>query len=290
MLQGCGTAIITPFLDDGHIDEQGLRDIVAYQEEQGVDMIIACGSTGESATLDHKEHIRVIEIVVDAAKRAKVVAGTGSNATHEAIYLSKEAQNVGAHAMLSVSPYYNKPTPQGIIMHFEAIARAVDIPIIIYNIPGRTGSNITASTMLKLATIPGIAGVKEASGDLGQMMDIIAKAPKDFSVLAGDDAMTFPLMALGGNGVISVASNLVPGRMKALVDLMTSGQVAEAKQIHYELLPLFHAIFLETNPIPIKTAMRMVGRPAGPFRLPLCDMTPHNRDALMKVLQDLKIL
>ncbi len=290
MLQGCGTAIVTPFLDDGRIDEQGLRDSVAFQEEQGVDMIIPCGSTGESATLDHKEHIRAIEIVVDAVKKAKVVAGTGSNATHEAIYLSKEAQNAGAHGVLSVSPYYNKPTPQGIIMHYEAIAQAIDIPIIIYNIPGRTASNINAATMTKLASIPGIGGVKEASGDIGQVMSIIAKAPKGFSVLAGDDSTTFPLMALGGHGVISVASNIVPGKMKSLVDNMFSGNIEEARRIHYELLPLFHALFLETNPIPIKTAMRMAGRPSGPFRLPLCDMTPHNQEVLKKVLQDLKIL
>ncbi|WP_019177871.1 4-hydroxy-tetrahydrodipicolinate synthase [Methanomassiliicoccus luminyensis] len=284
MFSGCATAIITPMRRDGAIDEDGLRELVRFQEDNGISMLVPCGTTGESATLDYQEHLRVIEIVVDEAKRARVVAGTGANATSEAVHLSKAAQDLGAHALLSVSPYYNKPTPAGVVKHFEAIAGAVDIPIIVYNIPSRTGSNINAATMLKMAEIPGIAGVKEASGDLAQMAAIAASAPKDFTVLSGDDALTVPAMAVGAKGVISVVSNIVPDRVVSLVKAMNAGKLEEARRLNADLIPLVAAMFIETNPIPVKTALRVMGKPSGPFRLPLCDMSEANLDSLRKTL------
>lgn len=284
MFSGCSTAIITPMKSNGDIDEEGLRELIKFQEENGVDTIVPCGSTGESATLSFKEHLKVIEITVNSVTRAKVMAGTGSNSTSEALELSKAAQDIGADSVLSICPYYNKPTPRGIRLHFEAIASSIDIPIIIYNIPSRTGTNITADLMLELAKIPGIAGVKEASGNLNQIGKIAAFAPKDFTVLSGDDALTLPAMAVGAKGAISVSSNIVPDRMSAMIRAMLSGDSEKANQINRGLMPLYEALFLETNPIPIKTAMRLVGRPSGPLRLPLCDMDRKNEDKLRSVL------
>jgi 4-hydroxy-tetrahydrodipicolinate synthase len=286
MFSGCATAIVTPMLKDGAVDEDGLRALVSFQEEKGIRYLVPCGSTGESATLDHQEHLRVIEIVIDQVKRAKVIAGTGSNATSEAIQLSKAAQDMGADGMLSVCPYYNKPTPQGILKHFEAIGSAIDVPVIIYNIPSRTGTNITAQTMLQLATLPNIAGVKEASGDINQIARIAAGAPKGFTVLSGDDAMTLPAMSVGAKGVISVASNVVPELMLELVDNALAGRMEEAKMMNTKLLPMFSALFVETNPIPVKTALRLMGLRVGPLRLPLCDMTAPDLDLLKKTLAD----
>ena len=290
MFSGCATAIITPMRKDGGIDEDGLRELVRFQEEKGIRNLVPCGTTGESATLDLQEHLRVIEIVVDEAKKSKVIAGTGANATSEAVHLSKAAEDLGAHALLSVSPYYNKPTPAGVVKHFEAIAAAVKIPIIVYNIPSRTGSNISANTMVELAKIPGIAGVKEASGDLNQMANIVARTPKDFIVLSGDDALTVPAMSVGAKGVISVASNIVPDRTIAVVEAMKAGKVEEARRLHAEMLPLIGALFIETNPIPVKTALRLMGRPAGPFRLPLCDMSEANLESLKRTLASYKLI
>ncbi len=290
MFSGCATAIITPMTPDGGIDEAGLRELVRMQEENGIATLVPCGSTGESATLNHQEHLRVIEVVIDEARKAKVIAGSGSNATSEAIHLSKGAQDLGADGLLSISPYYNKPTMAGIIKHYEAIAAAVDIPTIIYNIPSRTGSNINAATMLRLAQVPGIGGVKEASGDINQIAAIASQAPKDFLVLSGDDAMTVPAMAVGAKGVISVTSNLVPATMLSMVNAMMNGNVVEARRINDGLLPLFSALFIETNPIPVKTALRLMGRPAGPFRLPLCDLLPGNLDTLKRTLSDYKLI
>ncbi len=290
MFSGCATAIITPMTTKGEVDEEGLRELVRFQEEHGIRIIVPCGSTGESATLSHEEHLQVIKIVRDETRRSKVIAGTGSNATSEAIHLSKGAKDLGVDGVLSVSPYYNKPTQAGIIKHFEAIDAAVDIPTIIYNIPSRTGSNITASTMLKLAEIPSMVGVKEASGDINQIAKILAGAPKDFTVLSGDDAMVLPAMALGARGVISVTSNILPEEMLSLVRAILDGNMAEARRINGELLPIFTALFLETNPIPVKTAVRLMGRPAGPFRLPLCDMSPNNLQTLRSVLAERKLI
>lgn len=290
MIRGCATALVTPFTEKGELDEEGLRTLVGFQEAQGVDYIVPCGTTGESATLTHAEHLKVIKIVMDQVKRAKVIAGAGSNATHEAILLSKGAKDMGVHAILSISPYYNKPTQKGIFRHYEAIAKAVDASIIIYNVPGRTGSNINPSTVLKLAEVPNIVGIKEASGNLAQIMAILGSAPKGFSVISGDDAFTYPLLALGANGVISVASNVVPNEVSRMVHLALEGRWEEARKIHYRLLPLFNNLFIETNPIPAKTALRLMGKPAGSFRLPLCDMEPANLEVLKKTLLDLGII
>ena len=284
MFSGLATALITPMRADGSIDEAGLRQLVRFQEERGVRALVPCGSTGESATLDHEEHLQAIRIVVDEARKAKIIAGTGSNSTAEAIHLSKGAQDLGADGLLSVSPYYNRPTPTGIIGHFKAISDAVDIPIIVYNIPSRTGSNITSATMLELAKLPNVAGAKEASGDINQIARIVAGAPRDFTVLSGDDGMTLPAMALGAKGVISVASNIVPERMLRLVNEMLEGRLDDARRTNQELLPLFSALFLETNPQPVKAAVRLMGLPAGPLRMPLCDMSPANLESLKKVL------
>jgi 4-hydroxy-tetrahydrodipicolinate synthase len=289
-LQGTGTAIVTPFKDNGEVDEEGLRALVTFQEENGVDFIIPVGTTGESATLSHSEHLKVIKIVVDHAKRAKIVAGAGSNSTSEAIHLSKGARDLGVSAILSISPYYNKPTQKGLIKHYEAITKAVDAPFIVYNVPGRTGGNINPSTVLKLAENPNIIGIKEASGNMSQIMAILERAPKGFSVVSGDDALTFPIMALGGKGVISVASNVAPAHVSSMVRDALDGRWEEARKQHFKLLPLFINLFLETNPIPVKTALRMMGKPAGIFRLPLCDMEPSNQEVLRKTLADLGLL
>ncbi|MDD1748144.1 MAG: 4-hydroxy-tetrahydrodipicolinate synthase [Methanomassiliicoccales archaeon] len=289
-LQGTGTAIVTPFKEGGEVDEEGLRSLVTFQEENGVDFIVPVGTTGESATLSHTEHLKVIKIVVDQAKRAKVVAGAGSNSTSEAIHLSKGARDLGVSAILSISPYYNKPTQKGLIKHYEAITKAVDAPFIVYNVPGRTGSNINPSTVLKLAENPNIIGVKEASGNMSQIMAILERAPKGFSVVSGDDALTFPIMALGGRGVISVASNVAPSQVSSMVRDALDGRWEESRKQHFRLLPLFTNLFLETNPIPVKTALRMMGMPAGVFRLPLCEMEPSNQEVLRKTLADLGLL
>jgi 4-hydroxy-tetrahydrodipicolinate synthase len=248
------------------------------------------GTTGESPTLDNDEADRVIRIVVQQARgRVPVIAGAGSNCTGKATHLAAAAKAAGAAATLQVAPYYNKPTAEGFFRHFTAIADAVDLPMIVYNIAGRTGKNIENSTMLKLAKHKNIVAVKEASGNIDQMMGLIAAKPKDFDVLSGDDNLTFPLMALGGTGVISVASNLVPERMKALTQAARAGQWDKARSLHYELLPLFKAIFIETNPIPIKAAMAMKGHGKEVYRLPMCPMSDENRKALQAVLEQLKI-
>ncbi|WP_400259814.1 4-hydroxy-tetrahydrodipicolinate synthase [Candidatus Methanomassiliicoccus intestinalis] len=284
MFSGCSTAIITPMKADGAIDEEGLRELVKFQEENGVKTIVPCGSTGESATLSYEEHLQVIKIVVDAAQKAKVMAGAGSNSTSEALELSKAAEDIGADSLLSITPYYNKPTAKGVRLHFEKIAAAIEIPVIVYNIPSRTGMNISADLMLELAKIPGIAGVKEASGNLNQIAKIAALAPKDFCVLSGDDALTLPAMAVGAQGAISVSSNITPAKVVRMIEEMLKGNVQQAREINQELMPLYEALFLETNPIPIKTAMRLAGHPAGPLRLPLCDMDEKNEERLKSVL------
>jgi 4-hydroxy-tetrahydrodipicolinate synthase len=290
MFQGCATALITPFREDGEIDEQGLRQLVAMQERAGVDAIVPCGTTGESATLTHKEHLKVIGIVREEAKRAKVIAGAGSNATHEAIHLSKGAKDLGVDGVLLISPYYNKPNQKGIFRHYEAIAKAVDVPIVVYNVPSRTGCNITAPTVKRLSEVPNVVALKEASGNMSQIMDILASVPPEFSVLSGDDIITYPMMTLGAKGVISVTSNLVPELMVKMTHAAVEGDWAKAREVHFQLLPLFHDLFLDTNPIPVKTAMRMMKRPSGVFRLPLCDMEQATADVLRKTLREMKLL
>jgi 4-hydroxy-tetrahydrodipicolinate synthase len=290
MFRGTFTALVTPFTDNGSIDELALRKLVDFQIENGITGLVPMGTTGESPTVSHEENVRVIKIVVDQAKgRVPVIAGAGSNCTDEAVDLSKKALDVGATACLQVAPYYNKPTQEGFFRHFTEIAEKANIPMIVYNIPSRTGKNIENSTMLRLAKHKNIIGVKEASGDLGQMMDLISKKPADFTVLSGDDNLTFPLIALGGDGIISVASNIIPKRMSGFVATALAGDYNKARTLHYELLPLFKALFIETNPIPIKAAMVVAGKMKEIYRLPMCPMAKENRDALVAVLKQYDI-
>jgi len=284
MLQGTGTALITPFHRDGSIDEEALRSLVDFQEENGIDMLLPCGSTGEAACLSREEHLRVISIVIDQARRAKILAGAGSNCTREAVDLSKEAADMGADAILSISPYYNKPTQEGIYQHYKAIAEAAQIPVIIYNVPSRTGSNVLPATDLRLAQLPNIGGVKEASGTIDQIKEVIAGRPQGFSVLSGDDSMTYDIMCAGGDGVLSVASNCCPKQVSAMVNLLRAGKQAEAKKMQEQLLPLFKALFCESNPIPIKYAMARLGYGCDGLRLPLTPLSKAGRDKLDPVL------
>jgi 4-hydroxy-tetrahydrodipicolinate synthase len=287
MFAGISTALITPFKTDGTVDEDAFRRLIDFQEENGVDVIVPCGSTGESATLSPDEHIRVIEIAVDQAKKAKVLAGAGSNSTAEAITLSRHAEDLGADGILSISPYYNKPTQEGIYLHYKAIAESVEIPIVVYNVPGRTGSNITSETMLRMAEIPGIDAVKEASGNMAQVQRIIAGRPRGFEVLSGDDGLTIPLMSIGADGVISVAGNCCPGLMSKMVHYMESRLFDEALGINNMLLPLFSALFVESNPIPVKFAMKRLGFGNGIPRLPLTPLSEKGQAVLVPVLEEL---
>ena len=283
---GCGTALATPFAENGSVDERALRSLVDWQIAEGVHFLVPCGSTGEAATMTAVEHRRVVEIVVDQTRgRVPVVAGAGSNDTRKAIALSKEMCAAGATHLLHVSPMYNKPPQRGIIAHFRAIADAVDTPTIVYNVPGRTGSNIEARTTLALAEIPSIIAVKEASGNLGQIMEIIRERPERFSVLSGDDALTLAVMAAGGDGIISVVSNVTPAKMARLVECCRAGDFAGARTIHEQLSPWMRAAFIESNPIPVKAALAMLGRAGNVVRLPLVplreELSPDVRAALV---------
>ena len=280
MFEGTATALITPFKKDGSIDEEGLRRLVDFQEENGVTTLVPCGSTGESATLSHEEHIRVVSIVRDQAKDAKVLAGAGSNSTAEAVMLSKAAADLGVDGILSISPYYVKPTQEGIYQHYKSISESIDIPVIVYNVPGRTGSNITAETTLRMAQLPGIIGIKEASGNVSQVGDILANKPKDFEVLSGDDGLTFPMLAMGCTGVISVAANCCPNSMTQMVQLCLKEKYIDARAIHFKMLPLFRDLFIESNPIPIKYVMKRLGYGNGKPRLPLTELSPQSRPKL----------
>jgi len=287
MFRGISTAIITPYTRDNKVDEEGLRRLVEFQEESGIGTIVPCGSTGESAMLSHEEHIRVIEIVRDHTKKAKVLAGAGSNSTSEAVMLSKRAEDLGADGLLSISPYYVKPTQEGIYRHFKAIAESVSIPVVVYNIPGRTGSNITADTMIRMAEIEGICAVKEASGNLDQIRDIINRRPKGFEVLSGDDALTPALIRSGGDGVISVTSNCLPKEMAEMVRALLAGDGASADKMIAKLAPIFDVLFIETNPIPIKYVMSKMGYGSGALRLPLTEITEKSRASVDAVMRNI---
>jgi len=291
MFEGSIVAIVTPF-KDGKIDEKSLRDLIEFQIKNGTSGIVPCGTTGESATLSFEEHQRVIEITVQQVKkRIMVIAGTGSNSTEEAIMLTRHAQKAGADASLQVSPYYNRPTQRGLYEHFKAVAQAVDIPIILYNIASRTGVNIEPETIAKLAAdCKNIRGVKEASGNLDQMSRIISLCGKDFDLVSGDDSLTLPILAIGGKGVISVVANIVPNEVARMVLAFQKGNLKEAQQLHYRLLPLVKAMFIETNPIPVKTAMGLLGLCEPTLRLPLCPMLPENQERLKKALKDYGLL
>jgi 4-hydroxy-tetrahydrodipicolinate synthase len=264
---------------------EALRENVRFQIENGVHGLVPLGTTGESPTIKEEERKLIIKTVVDEVNgKIPVIVGTGTYSTEEAIRLSKEAQDLGADGLLVVAPYYNKPTQEGLYLHFKAISEAVDIPIIVYNIPGRTGVNVEVQTLVRLSQFDNIVAVKEASGNLAQVMDIIEALGDRITVLSGDDNFTLPIIALGGKGVISVISNLLPKPMVEFVEAALKGDFKKAKELHYHLLPLFKAAFIETNPIPIKTMMNLVGMKAGPCRLPLCNMQPHNLEKVKKIL------
>ncbi|MEP7382920.1 MAG: 4-hydroxy-tetrahydrodipicolinate synthase [Gemmatimonadota bacterium] len=269
-LAGCGTALVTPFRLDGAVDEAALRALVDWQVAEGIDFLVPCGSTGEAATLTLEEHLRVVAVTVEqVAGRVPVVAGAGSNDTKKAIALSRAVRDAGASHLLHASPMYNKPQQRGIVAHFRAIAEDVALPIVVYNVPGRTASNIEARTSLELATIPGIVAIKEASGNLAQIGEILRDRPVEFVVLSGDDAMTLPVMALGGEGIISVVSNVTPRAMVSLVQACARGDFAAARSIHRQLLPWMNAAFIEANPAPAKAALALMGRMENVLRLPL---------------------
>jgi len=289
MFQGAIVATVTPFRN-GKVDRAALRKLVRFQIESGTDGIVPCGTTGESATLSFEEHERVIDTVIDAAGgKVPVIAGTGSNNTREAILLTRYARKAGASGALVITPYYNKPTQEGLYRHFRAVAESADIPIILYNVPGRTGVNMTAATVARLAEIPNIVGVKEASGNLNQICDILRETPKKFCVLSGDDFLYFPMLALGAKGVISVTSNVAPRAMADLYDAYVIGEISRAREIHYRLWPLFNACFIETNPIPAKTALAMMGKIGERYRLPLVPMGKENRKQLRRILKALEL-
>lgn len=290
-LKGSIVAIVTPF-KNGKVDEKKLAQLVNWHIESGTEGILPCGTTGESPTLSFQEHERVIEIVISSAnKRVPVIAGTGSNSTEEAITLTKKAQSAGADASLQVTPYYNKPTQEGLYQHFKAVANCVDIPIILYNIVGRTARNIEPETIARLARdCSNIIGVKEASGSLDQMSQIKALCPENFLLLSGDDSLTLPILSIGGLGVISVAANIVPRDVKGLCASFLKGDVKKARQLHYKLLPLIKALFIETNPIPIKHAMGILGLCEPDLRLPLCRMSSSNLEKLKSALREYGLL
>ncbi|ADR19716.1 4-hydroxy-tetrahydrodipicolinate synthase [Calditerrivibrio nitroreducens] len=289
MFKGAITALVTP-MKDGMVDEEKLRNLVDFQINNGISALVPCGTTGEAATLSYEEHMRVIEIVVEQSnKRVPVIAGTGSNSTHETIYLTEFAKKVGCDAALVVTPYYNKPTQKGLYEHFKAVADAVDIPIVLYNVPGRTSVNMLPDTVIKLSKIKNIVAVKEASGSLDQVSEIIAGVSPDFDVLSGDDSLTIPMMALGAKGVISVASNIIPKEVSQMVDLWLKGDIASARDLHLKLFPLFKGIFIETNPIPVKKALYLMGIIENDIRLPLVEMTPEGTEKLRKILVDLNV-
>ncbi len=284
-LTGCGTALVTPFTRDGKVDEPALRRFVEWQVAEGIHFVVPCGSTGEAATMTPAEHRRVVEVTVEAvAGRVPVVAGAGSNDTVRAIATSKEMKAAGATHLLHVSPMYNKPPQRGIVAHFRAIADAVDLPIVVYNVPGRTGSNIEARTTLELAKCTGIVGVKEASGNIGQIADIIRDRPAGFSVLSGDDALTLPVMALGGDGVISVTSNATPRLMAQLCDACAANDLATARTLHRKLQPWMACAFIEPNPIPAKAALAMMGKIENVLRLPLVPLSESHYSGLQASL------
>jgi 4-hydroxy-tetrahydrodipicolinate synthase len=284
MFSGAFTALVTPFRD-GKIDEQALIRLVEFQLEKGINGLVPCGTTGESATLSHEEHNRVIDITIETAKgRVPVIAGTGSNSTAETLKLTKHAQEAGADAALLITPYYNKPTQNGLYEHYKKVAEEVDLPLVVYNVPSRTSLNMLPETVARLSEIKNIIGIKEATGNLKQVSDVIEYSREGFCVLSGDDFTTFPLLALGGHGVISVTSNIAPGDMSEMCSLFLSGKLEEAREMHYKLEKLNRVLFIETNPIPVKTALSIMGMVSEEFRLPLVKMAEDNRGKVKQAI------
>lgn len=286
MFKGSIVAIVTPF-KDGKVDEESYRQLIEFQIENGTSAIVPCGTTGESATLNVDEHARVIDIAVEAVnKRVPVIAGTGGNSTSEAIQLTEHAKKVGADATLQVTPYYNKPTQEGLYQHFKAIAKAVPLPQVLYNVPSRTSVNMLPETVVRLAELPEVVAIKEASGNIGQMADIVRLAGDKITLLSGDDNLTLPVLSIGGAGVVSVAANIVPRDTADLVKAWEEGRIDEAKGFFYKLLPLCQAMFFETNPIPVKTSLGLMGKIQDEMRLPLYPMAPANLEKLKKALSE----
>lgn len=285
MFKGSIVAIVTPF-KKGKIDEKALEKLIEWHIKEGTHGVVPCGTTGEASTLDYEEHYRVIEITVKTAnKRIPVIAGTGSNSTDEAIMITKKAEKLGADAALLVTPYYNKPTQEGLYRHFKEIADKTGLPLILYNVPGRTSVNLLPQTVARLAEIPRIVGIKEATGDMKQVSEIIRLCGDRITVLSGDDFTNLTLLALGGKGAISVTANVCPSDMAELFNAWERGDIARAREIHYKLEPINKAMFIETNPIPVKTALAMMGKIREEFRLPLCEMSPANKEKLAEVLR-----
>ena len=284
-IRGCGTALVTPFRQEGPVDFDALRRLVQFQLAEGIHFLVPCGTTGETPTLEPEEYRAVVGTVVEEVRgRVPVVAGVSGNNTKKVAATAREVATLGVEAILSAAPYYNKPTQEGLYQHFKAVAESIDLPLILYNVPGRTSSNIEPATVARLAQIPNIIGIKEASGSITQQMEVLAQAPPGFRVLSGDDAFTYPLMALGGVGVISVASNEVPGAMARLAQLMLDGDYEKARALHFQLLPLMQANFIESNPITVKAALAMMGLIEEVYRLPLVPMKPENRAKLAQIL------
>src|SRR5229473_1078866 len=290
MFHGAFSALITPFRD-GAVDEIALRELVEWQIQSGIDGLVPCGSTGESATLSHAEHEQVIKLVVDQARRrVPVIAGTGSNSTAEAIRLTRFAREIHADGALLISPYYNKPTQEGIYKHYKMIGASVDLPLIVYNIPGRTGSNILPETFARMCEIKQVVGIKEASGSIDQCSDILKLCGDRLTMLSGDDSFTLPLMGLGAKGVISVVTNVMPREMHDLASAALAGDFARARQIHFSMLPLMRALFTETNPIPVKQACAFMGKCSNEMRMPLLPMSAGPADKLRSVMKELRLI
>ncbi|MBI5788444.1 MAG: 4-hydroxy-tetrahydrodipicolinate synthase [Candidatus Schekmanbacteria bacterium] len=287
MFSGSLVAIVTPFKEGGEIDVKAFADLIEFQIANGTDGIVPCGTTGESATLSHEEHERIIYLTVKLVKkRVPVIAGTGSNSTREALRLTKCAQKVGADAALLITPYYNKPTQEGLYRHYKTIAQKVDLPLIMYNVPGRTAVNMLPETVARLAEFKNIVGIKEASANLAQITDIARLCRERLILLSGDDFTILPTLAMGGRGVISVVANIVPADVAALIDAFNAGDLEKAKELQFKLMPLCSAMFIETNPIPVKTALALMGKIQQGLRLPLCDMSEGNLKKLKSALQD----
>ena len=290
-LRGCGTALVTPFKSDTQLDLEAFRKLIRWQLDSGIHFLVPSGTTGESVTLNEEEYRKVIRTCVETAAGAvPVVAGAGTNNTAQAIHLATIAQQEGADALLGVTPYYNKPTQEGLVLHFSKIAESITLPVVLYNVPGRTIINITAETALRLAQVDNIIALKEASGDLGQVMQILNRRPSDFVVLSGDDSLTLPIMAMGGEGIISVASNLIPAEMSQMVDLVLSGKWEEAKKIHYRYLDLMELNFIESSPIPVKYALSRMGKLEEAYRLPLCPLSDPSKKVMDQELDKLNLV
>jgi 4-hydroxy-tetrahydrodipicolinate synthase len=291
MFTGCGTAMVTPFRKDGSLDETTLRKLIQRQIDQGIDFLVPCGTTGESPTLTREEHLRVVAITVEeSARKVPVLAGAGGNNTHEVIEIARACQKLGADGILSVTPYYNKATQEGLYHHYKAIAEAIEIPIILYSVQGRTGVNIEPATVVRLSAIERIIGIKEASGNITQIAEIIQRVPEKFIVLSGDDAMTLPVIALGGRGVISVASNQIPGAMSELARLANQNDFAGARRLQHQWLPLMQINFVEANPIPVKWAMAAMGLLEPVYRLPIVEPLAASKHKIEQVLESVGLM